>query len=78
MMLSRVGPPPHRQPRLQVSGGRQAPWGWGAGAPYRGTASPPPPPPPPVCLCVSDACMFAVSVYSGCLLGQTGHQIHQH
>ena len=26
----------------QVSGGRQAPWGWRAGAPCRGTASPPP------------------------------------
>ena len=48
MMLSRVGPPPHQRPGFQVGGGRQAPWGWIAGAPYRGTASPP----LPVCVCV--------------------------
>jgi len=47
MILSRVGPrgSPCRR-RAQVGGGRQAPRGWRAGAPYRGTASPPPPPPP--------------------------------
>ena len=45
MMLSQVDPrgSPHRPQGLQVGRGRQAPWGWRAGAPYGGAASPPPP-----------------------------------
>ena len=54
MMLCRTKPAgrvPHTKSTAQVGGGRQAPWGWYAGAPYLGAASPPPPL-PPVCVCV--------------------------
>ena len=47
MMLSRTGWGKNSLPvAFQTVGGRRAPWGCAAGAPYRGTASPPPPPPP--------------------------------
>ena len=50
MMLSRTGWGETSLPvAFQTVGGRRAPWGCAAGAPYRGTASPPP---PPVCVCV--------------------------
>ena len=50
MMLSRTGWGETSLPvAFQTVGGRRAPWGCAAGAPYRGTASPPPPPPPLVC-----------------------------
>ena len=49
MMLSRTGWGETSLPvAFQTVGGRRAPWGCAAGAPYRGTASPP----PPVCVCV--------------------------
>ena len=45
MMLSRTGWGETSLPvAFQTVGGRRAPWGCAAGAPYRGTASPPPPP----------------------------------
>ena len=44
MMLSRTGWGETSLPvAFQTVGGRRAPWGCAAGAPYRGTASPPPP-----------------------------------
>ena len=51
MMLSRTGWGETSLPvAFQTVGGRRAPWGCAAGAPYRGTASPPP---PPLCVCCS-------------------------
>ena len=48
MMLSRTGWGETSLPvAFQTVGGRRAPWGCAAGAPYRGTASPPPSLPPP-------------------------------
>ena len=45
MMLSRTGWGETSLPvAFQNVGGRRAPWGCAAEAPYRGTASPPPPP----------------------------------
>ena len=53
MMLSRTGWGETSLPvAFQTVGGRRAPWGCAAGAPYRGTASPPPPPLMCVCVCV--------------------------
>ena len=53
--------------RVRISGGRQAPWGWQAGAPYPGTASPPPPPPPVLC-CVVLCCVVMCCVVLCCVV----------
>ena len=60
MMLSRTGWGETSLPvAFQTVGGRRAPWGCAAGAPYRGTASPPPPPPPcSYCCCMQNYCSF--------------------
>ena len=53
MMLSRTGWGETSLPvAFQTVGGRRAPWGCAAGAPYRGTASP-----PPTCMCVCVSCL---------------------
>ena len=76
MMLSRTGWGETSLPvAFQTVGGRRAPWGCAAGAPYRGTASPPPPWSPHalcvcVCVCVCAQCsvFFHLSVSSFCSL----------
>ena len=45
---------------FQTVGGRRAPWGCAAGAPYRGTASPPPPPLPICCVCFPFSGRFSI------------------
>ena len=63
MMLSRTGWGETSLPvAFQTVGGRRAPWGCAAGAPYRGTASPPP---PPVCVCVCVCVCVRVRVGGG-------------
>ena len=82
MMLRRTGPAvrvPTTESAAQIAGGRQAPWGWSAGAPYRGTASPPPPPSSSlslgVCVCVCPRTRaHACSVLSTCPFLQDGQQ----
>ena len=64
MMLSRTGWGETSLPvAFQTVGGRRAPWGCAAGAPYRGTASPPP---PPLCVCVF-VCVFVCVCVCLCL-----------
>ena len=65
MMLSRTGWGETSLPvAFQTVGGRRAPWGCAAGAPYRGTASPPP---PPVSMHVSCACLRVFACVCVCI-----------